>query len=98
MTCRSLKEDLIGTIELREYFDQMEKKGKVSSTIHYSLLKHGKWTGGFLFERSTTGGLMLNGLQKEEASRILVYIQKTSFGNKNYIAVCPHTKCIDAFA
>lgn len=90
--CKTLKKDLIDSVELKDYIEELEKNGQ-----SYPFLKNSRWSGGFLYEKQSGIDFILNGLPKQQGNRFTVFIQQDVIDGKEYVAVCPHTKCIDSF-
>ncbi len=90
IVCKTLKKDLINSVELKDYILEFEK----NTRDNYDFLKKAKWEGGFLYERKD---YFTNGLPWYQGNKFTVFLQQDNIDGNDYVAVCPDSGCIDKF-
>lgn len=89
MPCKPLNEDLAAFVELRKYFEDLEKRDPEK----YTKLLNAKWKGGFLLERHSRNDFKFNALPSPQSRRFTAFVEKEQRGNMVYTTVCPGFDC-----
>lgn len=90
MSCTALNEnqDLAGSVELKKYFEDLEKRDPGKHTG----FMNARWKGGFLLERHSRS-FSFNALPSQQFRRFTIFVDKSQKGNIVYTTVCPGFDC-----